>query len=377
MVAPVRLGRTDLVVSRFGLGCMRFPSDEREAAAMVRYALDHGVNYLDTAHAYPRSEEILGRALAGGYREKAVIAAKCPVWKAEKPEDLEAFLDEELNRLSTDRIDMYLLHDVNRKHWEYVERFDGLAFLDRMVKKGKIRYRACSFHGPPDHYRTVLRAFDWDMIQVQMGLLDEKNQAGLQGLYEASDRGIPTVVMEPLRGGVLARTVPPAVRRMMKESPRPWSLVEWAFRYLIDKPEVGLVLSGTSDREQLKDNIRIFSTGGPDQLTREDRAFIVKLQSAFEGAYAVACTGCGYCLPCPAGVAIPEIFSLYNMKRLTKHWVDGLVYQRNYINRGTDPSACTQCGRCESLCPQEIPIVGELNKAHTKLGGGRIGEVMG
>ncbi|MBN2626095.1 MAG: aldo/keto reductase, partial [Spirochaetales bacterium] len=368
----VDLGKTGLKVSRFGLGCMRFPDSESEAVDMVRYALDHGVNYLDTAYAYPGSEDIVGRALKDGYREKAVLATKCPVWKAQKPEDLERFLDEELLRLGIEAADLYLLHDMNMLHWEMVQKLEALDFLDRMVQKGKIRHRACSFHGPYEHFQTVLNAYDWEMIQIQLNILDEHNQAGRRGLEDAAAKGIPAVIMEPLRGGALTRFVPPSVRKLMKRSPRPWSLVEWAFRFLADSREVSLVLSGTSELSQLKDNIRIFSDAPAGHLTGEDHAFLKELQAAYADAFAVPCTSCGYCLPCPAGVAIPEIFTQYNMKKLTRHWVDGLLYQRNNMKNGTDASRCIECGRCEERCPQNIPVMAKLREAHKKLGGGII-----
>jgi uncharacterized protein len=368
----VKLGSTGLDVSRFGLGCMRFPDSEAESIEMVRYALDHGVNYIDTAYAYPGSEEIVGKALQDGYREKAVIATKCPVWLAEKPADLETFLDEELVRLKTDHVDIYLLHDMNMLHWELARKYEGLDFLDRMVKKGKILHRACSFHGPYSHFQTVLNAYDWEMIQIQLNILDENNQAGRQGLLDATAKGIPAVIMEPLRGGALTRFVPTPVRKLMKRSPRSWSLVEWAFRFLTDSPEVKVVLSGTTELSQLKDNIRIFSDAPAGHLKEEDHAFLRELQAAYAYAFAVPCTGCGYCLPCPAGVAIPDIFAQYNMKKLTKHWIDGLLYQRNNMKNGSDASQCTQCGLCESRCPQDIPIRAMLMEAHKKLGGGTL-----
>lgn len=368
----VDLGSTGLRVSRFGLGCMRFPDSAEESIGMVRYALDHGVNYIDTAYSYEGSEAIVGRALRDGYRNKAVLATKCPVWKAQGPEDLEEFLDEELIRLGVDEVDIYLLHDMNLLHWEMALRFEALDFLDRMVRKGKIRHRACSFHGPHSHFQTVLNAYDWEMIQIQLNLLDENNQAGRQGLEEAAALGIPAIIMEPLRGGALTRFVPIPVRKLMKKSPRPWSLVEWAFRFLADSPEVKVVLSGTNELSQLKDNIRIFSQAPAGHLTEEDRTFLKVLQAAYADAFAVPCTSCGYCLPCPAGVAIPEIFSLYNMKKLTKHWVDGLVYRRNHRENGSDASRCIECGRCEERCPQDIPIIAQLKVAHKKLGGGTL-----
>ncbi|MDC7221100.1 MAG: aldo/keto reductase [Spirochaetales bacterium] len=366
------LGSTGLEVSRFGLGCMRFPESEADSIEMVRYALDHGVNYIDTAYSYEGSELIVGKALAGGYREKAVLATKCPVWKAERPGDLEAFLDEELIRLKTDYIDVYLLHDMNVLHWEKALRWEAPEFLDRMIDKGKIRHKACSFHGPYDHFQKVLNGHDWEMIQIQLNILDENNQAGLQGLKDGAAKGIPAVIMEPLRGGALTRFVPPPVRKLMKWSPRSWSLVEWAFRYLADKPEVKVVLSGTNELSQLKENIRIFSEAVPGHFTDEDRAFIIELQEAYREAFAVPCTECGYCLPCPEGVAIPEIFAHYNRKKLTKHWIDGLLYQRNNIQSSTDASRCVECGRCEERCPQNIDIMAKLKEAHKKLGGGRL-----
>lgn len=320
----VDYGQTGLKVSRFGLGCMRFPKDENEAMQMVRYALDHGVNYIDTAYAYDSSEAIIGRALAEGYRKKAIIATKSPVWEISSHNDFEKILDEELKRLKTDYIDVYLLHDMNVKHWELVEKYDGLTFLDKMMEKGKIRHKGCSFHGPYEHFLKVVNAFDWEMIQIQLGILDEKFQAGTKGLKYAAQKGLAVVIMEPLRGGSLMRYAPSKVSQLINNYPEKRSLVEWAFRWLYNMPEVTTVLSGTSTMDQLKDNIRIFDQADYNVMSEKDMELINNVQKTFKEKYVVPCTGCEYCMPCPSGVNIPGIFSFYNMKEMTHHWVDSL-----------------------------------------------------
>ncbi len=363
----VGFGKTGLKVSRFGLGCMRFPSDENKAIEMVRYALAHGVNYIDTAYAYGKSESIVGKAFENGYREKAILATKNPVWEISSHADFEKILDEELKRLNADYIDVYLLHDLNTKHWEYVQKYDGLTFIDKMVEKGKIKHKACSFHGPYDHFVTVVDSFDWEMVQIQLGILDDTFQAGVKGLKYASQKGLPVVVMEPLRGGALSDYVPDEVTKLVNEYSEKRSLIEWAFRWLYDMPEVTTVLSGTGTLEQLKENIAIFDKADFNVLSEQDREFISSIKDAFRKKYAVPCTGCEYCMPCPSGVNIPEIFNFYNLKKMTHHWVDGLLYQRNNILNKTDAGQCTECGECLEKCPQEIDIPARLKEAHAAL----------
>jgi predicted aldo/keto reductase-like oxidoreductase len=364
----VKLGSTDLEVSRFGLGCMRFPKDEGEAIEMVRYAIDKGVNYLDTAYVYEGSEATLAKALAGGYRDRILLATKSNTWGIEKPSDFEKYLDEQLKRMNTDYFDVYLLHNLYDLNLERVIKNEGFGFLDDMVKKGKIRYKGFSIHNTLDAFKSVVDAFSWDMAQIQLNILDEHVQVGVEGLNYAAERGIGVVIMEPLRGGSIVENKPAEVDALLASYPEKRSLVDWCFRWLYDKPAVSLVLSGTSSLEQLKDNLAIFDQSRAGVLSAEDQEFIARIRACYEAQNSIGCTACEYCLPCPNGVAIPEIFKLYNNNVLTGNpFVDRLVYSGTYLTKGRGADQCIECGVCEDACPQSLPIIELLKTAHEHL----------
>jgi predicted aldo/keto reductase-like oxidoreductase len=364
----VRYGSTDMEVSRFGLGCMRFPADENEAVRMVRRAIDGGVNYLDTAYVYEGSEATLAKALAGGYRERVHIATKSNTWGIEKYADFEKHLDEQLQRLNTDYIDVYLLHNLYDLNWEQMVQHDGCGFLDDMVKKGKIRYKGFSLHNTLDAFKTVTDAFDWDMAQIQLNILDEHVQAGVEGLRYAAEQGLAVVIMEPLRGGSIITNKPAEVDALLDEHPEKRSLVDWCFRWLYDKPEATVILSGTSSMAQLEDNLAIFENSRSNVLSPDDHAFINGIRALYEAQNSIGCTTCEYCLPCPNGVAIPEIFRLYNNNVLTGNpFVDRLVYSGTYLTKGRGVDQCIECGNCEGSCPQSLPIIELLRKSHEHL----------
>jgi predicted aldo/keto reductase-like oxidoreductase len=355
-------------VSRFGLGCMRFPKDESEAIEMVRLAIDNGVNYLDTAYVYEGSEATLAKALAGGYRERIHLATKSNTWGIESHADFEKYLDEQLKRLNTDYFDVYLLHNLYDMNWERVVRYDGFSFLDDMVKKGKIRYKGFSMHNTLDAFKTAVDSFAWDMTQIQLNILDEHVQAGVEGLRYAAERGLAVVVMEPLRGGSLLTSKPAAIDALVAGYPEKRSLVDWCFRWLYDKPEVSLILSGTSSLAQLKENLAIFESSQSGVLSDEDRALIDSIRACYESQNSIGCTACEYCLPCPNDVAIPEIFRLYNNNVLTgDSFVDKLVYSGGYLTKDRGADQCIECGDCEAKCPQSLPIIESLKTAHTHL----------
>jgi len=354
-------GKTGLKVSRFGLGCMRFPSDKNEAINMVRYALDNGVNYLDTAYVYGDSEIITGEALKDGYRDKAVLVTKNPTWEVNKTADFEMYLDKQLKRLGVDYIDVYLLHNLSYNNWLKVEKFDGLTFLDKMIEKGKIRHKAFSFHGTLSAFKNIVDSYDWEMAQIQLNILDEYEQAGVEGLKYAHDKGMATVIMEPLRGGHIINNVPAEVSSLVASYKEKRSLLEWAFRWLYNMPEADVILSGTSTLEQLKKNIEIFDESKAKVMTSEDMVLIKNIREAFEAKKSIGCTGCRYCMPCPQNVDIPQIFKLYNSATLmSTHWVDKEMYTSNIIPAGLGADQCIECGKCESHCPQAIEIRREL-----------------
>ncbi len=362
----IQYGNTGLIVSRFGLGCMRFPKDEGEAVKMVRYAIDNGVNYLDTAYLYQDSETILGKALMGGYRNRTFLVTKSPVWNIARHEDFEKYLDEELVRLGTDHIDVYLLHNLYPDNWERVRKFDGLRFLDKMIEKGKILHKGFSIHGSTAAFREIADSYDWEMAQIQLNILDVNQQVGMEGLKYGAQKGLAMVIMEPLRGGSLVDNAPPEVRDLIESYPEKRSVAEWCFRWLYNMPEVSVILSGTSSLEQLKDNLHIFEYAKPGVMTDEELKLIEQIRKMYESKKSIGCTGCRYCMPCPQGVGIPDIFKLYNNHQLAKpNPIDKQIYQ--FLNADSKADRCISCGLCTGRCPQELNIPELLKQAHAEL----------
>lgn len=364
---------TDVTVSRLGFGCMRLPTiekdgqkviDEPYAIEMIRYAIDHGVTYIDTAYPYHggASELVVAKALADGYRDKVVLATKLPVWLVKTEEDLDKYLDEQLKKLNTDHIDFYLMHAMNKERLELLRKLNYQAFLDRAVKSGKIRFPAFSFHDGPECFLEILNDYDWKMAQVQMNILDGDEQACLSGIQAAYEKGVGIVIMEPLRGGMLAKA-PADVNALYEAWPVKRSPVEWAFRYLYDMPAVVTILSGMSDWDQLKDNLRIFEDASMSCMSAEEKQLMEDVKKAYLARMKTGCTGCRYCQPCPRNVHIPDIF---------RAWDESLMFDRpdilkNRMKKHTDakedPGQCIECGMCEGACPQHLSIIDLLKQA--------------
>lgn len=369
------LGKINEKVSRFGMGCMRLPHktdeqgrdviDEAESIRMIRHAVDEGVNYFDTAYAYPGSEEVLGRALKDGYREKVMIATKCPMEEINDYSDYHRILDESLRRLDTDHTDVYLFHCMNRRGWEKVKATNGIAFMEEMKRTGKIRAIGFSFHAEYDLFKEILDAWQWDICLIQLNILDADHQAGVKGLRYAGQKGIPVVIMEPLKGGLLGGKPPEEVTELLGRYHEKRSLVEWSFRWLYNQPEVKVVLSGVSSMDQLRDNIRIFNEAGTDVMSPSDHELIKEIRDIFRSRVRVGCTGCSYCMPCRNGVNIPEIFKIYNDSAFSAWTEFGKVfYDLIAVSNGRDASKCTGCRACEKRCPQGLPIASLLREAH-------------
>lgn len=356
--------RDEKMVSRFGMGCMRLPKtkgpdgteiiDEKESIKMIRYAIDNGVNYIDTAHVYPGSEVIVGKALKDGYRQKVMIATKSPVWDVSNYDDYQKFFDEELQRLQTDYVDVYLLHSLNKAHWEKVKKADGVRFMQRLKEKGKAKKIGFSFHDDFTLFEEIIGAGRWDICMIQLNIMDQNEQAGVRGLKYAAQQGLDVVIMEPLKGGTLAENVPEEVDALLSRYGDKRSLVEWAFRWLYNHEEVKVILSGVSNMKQLKENIEIFKHAKPNVMTRQDFELIDKVITYYNGRIKVNCTGCGYCMPCPQGIDIPHIFWSYNQ---------AYRYSAKKPVSGKDASDCIACKKCESHCPQNIDITAKLKEA--------------
>ncbi|MCL2136084.1 MAG: aldo/keto reductase [Coriobacteriia bacterium] len=368
----VQYGSTDLKVSRFGLGCMRFPSDRSEAIEMVRYAIDHGVNYLDTAYVYEDSEEILGEALKDGYRERINLVSKAPLWNITKHEDFERELDVSLKRLGTDYLDVYLLHNLYDANLKKARDFDGPGFLDEMIAKGKIRYKGFSMHNSYEAFVDFVDDFHWDAAQIQLNILDVNMQVGQKGMQYAAEKGLAVVIMEPLRGGAIITDMPAEVGDLIDAHPDQLSLVEWCFRWLYKQREATVILSGTSSMEQLKQNLDIFERADNSELSNEDIHFISRIRRAYQKSNAIGCTACRYCQPCSSGVKIPDCFAVYNTFVVTgKRTMSDKVYYRNaMVSKGFGADQCIRCGECEELCPQKLPIPDLLEEVHATLTAG-------
>ena len=366
---------TDLTVSALGLGTMRLPTrpepenpiDEPQAVAMIREAIDKGLTYVDTAYGYHggNSEKVVGKALADGYRERVTLTTKLPVWLVNEYADMEKILDEQLARLQTDHVDIYLLHALNGQSYDKIKSLDYPRFLADMRAKGKIRHVGFSFHDDSAAFERIARDYDWNVAQIQMNVLDEFNQATLKTATEISrEKGMGLIIMEPLRGGALAANVPADVLELYASQPVRRSPVEWAFRYLYDRPEFITILSGMSNREQVLDNLAIFDQAEPNCLTEDEKRMMTRVREIYEARVRVGCTGCEYCMPCPAGVNIPGVF-----RTLDRHTMFGTERQfyKDYARmqeKGTDGGRCVRCGRCETHCPQHIHIRDLLAEIH-------------
>ncbi|MCL2498521.1 MAG: aldo/keto reductase [Symbiobacteriaceae bacterium] len=374
----VSLGNISSKVSRFGLGCMRLPQrtledgkrdiDDEAAIELIRYAIDHGVNYLDTAYAYGRSEEVLGKALQDGYREKVILVTKLPLSeKTQTKADLQALLDEELKRLQTDYIDVYMLHNLHKGTWRIAQSSGALDFLTEQKAKGVIRHPAFSVHERPDHLKELLNAYPWELIMVQYNYLDKFNQMGQEGVRLIASRGIPVVAMEPLHGGLLGLDVPQDVINAFGDFYPEANQAEKAFMWLYNQPEVAVVLSGSSSMEQLQDSLRIFAKAQTGVLTPEDELVYDRVRAVWSTKVKVPCTNCQYCLPCPSGVNIPEVFRLYNETERDASRAQRWLYQAILANSQEDATRCVGCKLCEPKCPQFIAIAEKLKEAHEGL----------
>ncbi len=362
----------DRASTALGFGCMRLPTtaegkiDEAEAIRMIRHAIDSGVRYIDTAYPYHggESEVVVGKALQDGYREKVILTTKLPCWAVKTHEDMMKLLDEQLAKLQTDHVDFYILHALSSERYKEMNALDYKAFYAEAIAQGKVKYPGFSFHDDYNAFMTILNDWDgWRMAQVQMNILDDTNQATIEGIREAGKRDVGVVIMEPLRGGLLAN--PPADVKAVYEAfeGAKRSPVEWAFRFLYTMPEVVTILSGMSTWEQVVDNLRIFDIEERPALTDGEKALYTSVKATYLARTKTRCTGCEYCQPCPMGVQIPRIFRGYDGAMLHAEPSFKNGYDR-IVKDGGDYSKCVGCLQCEGACPQHLPITTYLKEIH-------------
>ena len=363
-------------ISVLGYGCMRFTQaagkiDIAKTEKEILEAFHGGVNYFDTAYIYPGSESALGEILArNGIREQVNIATKLPHYLLKKPEDLDRCFSEELRRLKTDHVDYYLMHMLtDTKTWQRLEGLGIVQWLAEKKASGQIRQVGFSYHGNSDMFCKLLDVYDWDFCQIQYNYLDENSQAGATGLHRAAKKGLPVIIMEPLRGGRLTNTLPASAKKIIARTSL--TPAQFAFRWLWDQKEVTCVLSGMNSLDMVKENLATAQVTNPGSLTPEDRAVYAKVVAAINENMKVGCTGCRYCMPCPKGVDIPGTFAAYNRMASDGYWKALTEYfmitgvRKDY----TGPGNCIGCGKCEQHCPQHLPIRQELKNARKALEG--------
>ncbi len=369
-------------LSILGFGCMRLPEkdgtiDEERATSQIRRAIDAGVNYVDTAWPYHagQSEPFLGRALADGYRQRVKLATKLPSWMVHERGDMDRFLDAQLERLQTDHIDYYLIHCLVGDLWDKIETLGVMDFLDQAKADGRIVNAGFSFHGAPDEFTRIVDAYPWDFCQIQYNYLDEENQAGTKGLEYAAAKGLGVIVMEPLRGGKLAAPIPDAVAAIWKKAKAQRTPVEWALRWIWNRPEVTVVLSGMNDDTHIDENLKIAAEGRAHSLSDAELSLVGRVEETYRRLMKAGCTGCRYCVPCPAGVGIPVCFELYNNLHMFADTAESkFMYAARLsgtITTGKSgyASQCVNCGQCLEKCPQHLDIPALLESVANDLEG--------
>jgi len=360
-------GRLSWKVSALGFGVMRLPIinddaseiDESEAVRMIRYAIDRGVNYLDTAYPYHRgnSEILVGKALQDGYREKTRLVTKMPTWLINSQGDMDKYLDEQLARLKLNHVDFYLFHGLNKERWQKLSQLRALEWAEKKIDEGKLEHLGFSFHDEYRIFKKIIDSYDgWTLCQIQYNYMDEHYQAGTRGLNYAASKGLAVVVMEPVAGGRLAIKPPKGIQELWNKAIIDRTPAEWALQWVWSHPEVSVALSGMSTLEQVKENVESANRSGANILTDEELNILSQVRRRYKRLGFIGCTGCRYCMPCPEGVNVPEIFSFYN-EYFMRNRDDEI--KRQYWERITPESQakrCARCGRCEELCPQNLRI---------------------
>lgn len=375
-------GKLNWRPSALGFGAMRLPVidgdpariDEPEATRMLRYAIDSGINYVDTAWPYHRemSEPFVGRALKDGYRERVKLATKLPCWLVKERADFDRYLDEQRARLDIATIDFYLLHALDAERWRAMRDLGVLDWAERAIADRRIGHLGFSFHDTYEAFQDIVDAYDgWTFCQIQYNYLDEEYQAGTRGLKYAADRGLGVIVMEPLRGGLLAgnagqhqgQGVPKPIQALWDAAPTRRTPAEWALQWLWHQTEVSLILSGMSTLVQVQENVGSASRSAPGRLTNDELALVARARDEYRRMSPIPCTDCKYCQPCPNNVAIPRIFDIYNQAMMFDAPAHARFVYANWVPEAERGDRCIACGECETKCPQHIAIIEWLETA--------------
>lgn len=386
------MGSLDWEVSVLGFGAMRLPVDQQfkiredEAIKMIRYAIDNGVNYIDTAYPYHNgeSEVLVGKALKDGYREKVHLTTKLPMWLVKKREDFDRFLNEQIERLQTNP-DLYLFHGLNKQRLEKIKKLNLIGKIEEAKSKGLIKHIGFSFHDNFEVFKEIIDYYQWDCCQIQYNYLDIEYQAGTKGVEYAGSKNIALIIMEPIRGGKLAipehkLDTKPEIKAILDKTKVKRNMADWALQFVWNHPEVSVVLSGMSSMQQVKENIESATNSDSKTLTEEELLTISDLREAYSKYILVDCTSCGYCLPCPNGVTIPEVFRLLNelyywgergRPRISFFYNNMVKTQEDLEKRLSEgdeaegaASLCMQCGECLEKCPQQIDIPDVMEKTN-------------
>jgi len=386
------MGSLGWKVSVLGFGAMRLPINEQskvieeDAIEMIHYAIENGINYIDTAYPYHNgdSELIVGKALLGEYRERVHLATKLPIWAVKNTVDFDKYLNEQIERLQT-KPDIYLFHGLNKSRFKKIKKLNLIKKMEEAKKKGLIKYIGFSFHDNFETFKEIIDYYNWDCCQIQFNYLDVENQAGINGLRYANSKGIAVIIMEPIRGGKLAIPIDklnekPEIKTILEYSKVKRTMADWALNFVWNYPEVSVVLSGMSSMQQLRENIKSANNSGINILTKEELRVISDLQRAYTKYILIHCTSCRYCLPCPNGVSIPWIIMLLNeldywgekRKQRISFFYNRLVKSKEELGKQisegeeTDGAAilCIQCGECLEKCPQQIDIPDIMEKAN-------------
>lgn len=361
-------------VSQLGFGAMRLPLkngkiDRIKAKKQIFYAIDNGINFIDTAYLYGDSEKFLGEVLQGEYKDKVKVCTKLPSINVRKYEDMEKFLDIQLERLQRDCIDYYLVHSVDLKTFNRLVKRDLIKFLDKAKSEGKVRHVGFSYHGPKEEFESVIDAYDWDVVMVQYNYFDENVQASTEGIEYAASKGMGIFVMEPLKGGILAGKMPKEAEEIFKKADSDKTTAQWAIQWVLNNRNISCVFSGMNSIEQIDDNIAIADRTAPLSMTFEEMETVELVKRVMRNSLKINCSTCGYCMPCPQGVNIPECLKIYNEKYLFEHkgfvntsLIDYYQYVGGIMGQAGNAGLCNGCGKCLRKCPQKLDIISELKK---------------